>query len=348
MVQSRNNHRYVVWTGVLLAGASVLADERASAQRPEDPKARFLREAPAKWAEYKAFATQLQGEYRMTSVMTDPKQSTTTRTDRFKQGKGSAVFTWGQTKVIEGEVKPGSERVWGQNTKYSFELAPKEALGSGWVVSGLEIGSTKPLRLGRPVVDEALNAVTLQFRGGLPKHLAEICREPNFLLQQVTWADSQQHRHVRIEFAYKYILPGETDVRSLSGWALLDPEHYWHAIELFEVRQVKDYTGSYHFKFEFRNGSDGRPIIQRSTSVVDGKGGKGRVQRGTTTIEWDCRENATVPESECTLSAFGIPEPLDFAEEPRTNYILWLLGCALALFFLAGLFGYLKRRGTTS
>lgn len=317
---------------------------RITAQTPNDLKARFLREAPGKWAEYRTVAAHLQGEYTLTIVTTQPRPSTTARTDTFKQGTGCALFVWGRTKVIEGNLNSAGERLWGENSKYSFELAPK-APGAGWVVAGLEIGNTKPLRIGTPVTDAVLEAVTPQFRGGLPKSLAEVSQEKGFVMHKVAWAETGEKRYVRVEYEYRYMLPGDTDMRSISGWALLDPEQYWHATEIFETKKTKGYSGSYQTKYEFRNSADGRPIIRRSVSVVDGKDEKGKEHKRTATVEWKCREDASVAESQCKLSAFGLAEPLEFVDEPRPNYFVWLLGCAVFLFGLAALFGYLRRRG---
>src|SRR5207253_8101896 len=113
---------------------------------------------------------------------------------------------------------------------------------------------------------------------------------------------------VRLEFQYKESVSDA--IHTTSGWMTLDPEQYWQATESDVERKTKQSSGGYHVKYEFTKLEGDFPVIRRSTAQSQGFDAGGRQHLLRMTVEWNCREDAAVPEREFKLSAFGLAEPM--------------------------------------
>lgn len=290
----------------------LLCQTIASAQGDEDLKAILLRDAPKKWKEYRAIARKLQGHITLTVIQSEPSVMRLTRIDSFKQNGTSAIATHGLSNVIEGNPAevPKGEHTYGQNPKYSFDLA-RDGPAKNWVVAELVSGNGKFLKRfeDKPVVDYALSFATPQFQAGFGKPVAELLTDKAFRVKGVRRVEVGGKKLVRVEFEHKTTSKADSRVRSRVGWMTLDPERYWHMTEVVEHFTGPNYQFRNHSKYEVRDTKGGYPVIKRLESARNSTEAGDRKRASSAVFEWTLHEADSVPEREFKLSAFGLPEP---------------------------------------
>jgi hypothetical protein len=125
---------------------------------------------------------------------------------------------------------------------------------------------------------------------------------------------------------------------------------YFHAAEgwLLHSYLIEPGTGYrdrrptlFHFSYKVL---DGETVLQRNEVYRIGPGGV-QIPWGTHDYEW---ERASPPDSEFTLTQFGLPEAVNFAPRRSTPLYVWILSCAAGCAALAFLFRFLARRRTTA
>jgi hypothetical protein len=124
------------------------------------------------------------------------------------------------------------------------------------------------------------------------------------------------------------------------GTMTLDPAGYWTLIEGHFRTQDIIGTGITEIRIEYKV-DNGVPIPVRhyhTSSFSDG--GKSRMEY---TYDWSVPAGS-LPESEFTLSHYGLPEPVGVVWEKRTPVYVWLLVAAGVLLTLGIFFRWLARR----
>jgi hypothetical protein len=124
------------------------------------------------------------------------------------------------------------------------------------------------------------------------------------------------------------------------GTMMLDPAGYWTLIEgRFHIQDIIA-TGKIeiHIDYKFDNGV---PIPVRYYQT--GSRSNGTNFREEFTYDWSVPARP-LPESEFTLSHYGLPEPVGVVWEKRTPVYVWLLVAAGALLTLGIFFRWLARR----
>jgi hypothetical protein len=156
-------------------------------------------------------------------------------------------------------------------------------------------------------------------------YFPDVVGDADFSLQSAAPLTLDGEELVRIEFTAR---PKEWSTKARpkgtgwlplrKGWIVFDPERYWVIRECHVELQNSPQggsTGSMHGKFEYKEGRKGFPIVKRTVRKWDGG--------YQYTQEFDLTERDDVPESDFTLSAYGLPEPPE-VQQPRARSWLYL------------------------
>jgi hypothetical protein len=148
------------------------------------------------------------------------------------------------------------------------------------------------------------------------------------------------HFLVRLQYQYPY---GSSPVPVHSGWVLLDPEACW-CVRAYAVesRFTESLVVKAEGKHEYEKDASGFPLLKRLTEHVTVLDGSKTTADFEDNYSFSCRAESGIPESEFTLSAFGLPEPygVEFERPRRTP---WIFLGALACLALALVFGWVAR-----
>lgn len=262
-------------------------------------KNRFLTEAPPQWQVYESLSRNVQGVISSTSHPATGK----TKRRRFEcthNANSASILTQG----VEPET---SARLEVMNPKYAFSLSgrtPKK-----WELDRLDAdaaGGFKNLVTGGPPNRSVLTWIA---RGlVLEQHrLPEWVNEPQFVLKEVSTAKGERKDLMRVDFDYSPKNIMDSWVRG--GWMLLDPSRHWVLTEYqvgfdWEVDGKGTVTATYEYQ------ENGRfPIIKRSLTQYKGITQANKPWETRVLLEFDLYEKS-LSDSEFTLSAFGLPEPV--------------------------------------
>ena len=285
---------------------------------------RFLVEAPGNWQKYVEFAEHQQGGYHLQTV--DLLNGNRVIMESRCEIKQSGMC---QLRMdLSLDPRSPQDSLVAVNSKYAFKLARGNA-EAPWIVTRLEMGLDGPIA-SRFAQDPGYRSASPFLHIGHPFFLPELIKDENFLLNGVRLFASQGEQLVRLDFDYHPTTIENNPERG--GWALLDPGRYWIVRE-FELQaewpdQYKDgkptfiSKGTIWKKFEFEVNEAGFPVPTRIVRRQRGLGPIGPADlQSTTEHKW--RQRASVPETEFTLTAFGLPEP---KSNRHSILYLWLAG----------------------
>jgi hypothetical protein len=293
---------------ILLAVAGIGGQGRSSAQDDPSWKERFPAEAPPAWEKYRKRAKRLQGSIERSIVRLAPEHKVVYR-DHFemKQRDGCALYLAQDL----GDGDPPSEvgHVLSINHNYGFELR-RQTRAAPWVATnvatdlrnGMRFGSGSHPSDGVPYWANCPTTLAM-----IPKGEAIDIKDPGFALGRVTRVTRNYGQAVKVEFSYRNADKPQIP-SSIDGWVLYDPQHFWVVRECeaqYEWTSVKGSTASATVAYEYEETADGFPIPKRINKRVKNaaKGDESEFR-----YEFGLKE-ADVPESDFTLSAFGLPEP---------------------------------------
>jgi hypothetical protein len=246
----------------------------------------------------------------------------------------------------KGEVPEGDERVVLSNRQYSCSL--RRRLGTNqWLLEHIVMESDAKLPEMDGKVSEAVRGMTSShyvldgeflpeaIRSGV-LHLTRI--EPAYLMDGRTFT--------RFEYENKKARSGKQawSGQVVAGWVVLDPEAGWCIREQLYHRKYSDGLEECRSKYDYSVASSGYPIVRKIHLTCEGRTDKGEMYRIEAVTNLELTESDGPPESEFTLSAFGLPEPVGVVWEKKTPVYVWLLVAAGVLGMLALLFRWLARR----
>jgi hypothetical protein len=307
---------------------------------------RFVKEAPAQWQAYLDGAKDLQGS--ATSIFEEGGKVVRRFQAEFKQNKTCALL---RVENPSGKTRP--ESLYAMNAQYGFKLGRASA-EKPWAVLGEQLDLEKGYKLNPSGYSPAGN---VEFWLGMAHNifgrenslLPEVSKDGDFSVRSASPVLVDGQALVRVEFAARpkkwttKSHPNETDWMPLrGGWLVFDPEKYWVIRECHVEFQnwgagaadVRLMDG----KFEYKEGKKGFPVLKR---IVRGFPLSGSRQ----TIEFDLSEKDDVPDSDFTLSAFGLPEPAELkTARPQAWYIWAGLAGGVCLALGGGLRWMAKRR----
>lgn len=318
----------------LVGAGAVRADDQTPLAR------RFVKEAPPAWKSQQQFWLTLDSVSRYETRVRDAGGKWVVRrgTGAMKHCNGNMLDEWGET---EAGVYRGS--VVCENSEYHFHLL-RHGDGKPWVIRDVKKRSAEADEYWAYRVEFCKELAVAQAAPPLPN----VFHSRGF---RCVRADPEPggRGYVRVTFTN---VPETTPVsndRVKGGWVVLDPARYWVIVEseveldLGEKSKVEGFdkyavVNEYH-----KESSGGHPILAKS--LMTGKfWKKGKLwQEAEYHSTFESRERPSIPESEFTLSAYGLPEPHG-ARPKKTRWYLWLGGGAIACLALAVGVRLLRRR----
>lgn len=295
-----------------------------------------------KWKEYEVFSHSFQG---------------TARIQRIVNGKS-------QEYVLRYK----------QNRECALSIGPHQrdpsllfcSLGNPHYLAILDLSKTDPsnavLHKFTPITEnmgpDSILEVTswktsVHFYYGRTKWLRQAVSDPSFKVTKTAREIQNGQELVRVDHVYNYVLQlanRDTHVRA-QGTLWLDPSRCW-CIQRSKISSEVTDDGKRSADREEEvvcetiDHPSGFPILKNVTEHVKITNHKlKRNSGGTTKTEYELEVNNNVPDSEFTLSAFGLPEPagMEPVKKPIPIYV-WILLAAGVCGALAFAFRSLARR----
>lgn len=314
-------------------------------------KERFLTEAPRRWQDYLERGKCLQGtwHYTFANLAEEGKVYRRSRLE-FKQ-HGSCALVIDQNLL--GKSQTGTLK--SINSRYGF-LLRRSAPDKPWVLirHDLDLQDGWGLSHASPTV-AAQNWVGIHFlvNGTAMTYLPDVIKDADFSVRSAAPLVRDGRTLVRVEFDARpkqWRARGDAEATGWmplrEGWFLFDPERYWVLRECHAKQQEPEEDGTTSTvgaKLDYKEGRNGFPILTRIVRRSDGTL-QGKLMQMEHKAEFDLYEQDDVPESEFTLSAFGIPEPVELRASQKRRWYLWAAGAGILSIILGMVFQWRRRR----
>jgi hypothetical protein len=182
--------------------------------------------------------------------------------------------------------------------------------------------------------------------------LRQAVSNPSFKVTKAAKEIQNGQELVRVDYIYNYVMhraDQDHQVRS-QGSLWLDPSRCWcirRLKSLYEttIRGERSYHTEEEVVCETIDHPSGFPILKSRTDRFKMIGYKSKQKIDVTSkIDYDLEVNDRVPDSEFTLSAFGLPEPEgETVKKPIPLYVWIFIGAGVCVMLALG-FRYLARR----
>ena len=299
---------------------------------------RFRNEGLPKWQEYLRFARSLQ-----MSVSTEETGSVNGKPHHVTRKmvvKQSGVLSLTSTQESDGTTQRGS--VTAKNSQYGFRLN-RNSSTSGWLLKELIAPAGIPDTWVKYPQRGKLPVTAWGYRLDPLLWLPDVVSTNEFIVSGVKSVGSPAGIRARVEFRYQ---PNDRDNNAARvGWMDLDPERYWLMCD-YETRLISEQPGGNTLRahFEYRPDHLNRPIVDRITLSAKTDPGVSPSEDLEIVHECSATEQSSVPESEFTLSAFGLPEPNGVKWNTGTPWYVWLFAAAGVTLLAAFVLRRLARR----
>jgi hypothetical protein len=293
-----------------------------------DQTAAFLQDAQSHWQQYANFVQTLESSMTIISRSADTGEGgkSSTLVKRSTECYLSVVemthnFADGTSKYREGEVI-------GQNPQYVFTL--RKTVGNGpW----------KLIKLAKPTPStekKEANDGFLMVTGIQNQTLPKLAKQPGF---RVVVYERSSDNNIKVQF--RWDLSGYPD-RRLEGHLVLDPEHCWcvRSAETQDIFQGKVTTKT-SLRHEYES-NQGLPLARsRSLRSWFLSANDPKPENIETIINVVQKvPDPLPPNTDFTLSAFGLTEPPGVTWERPTPWYLWASGIAFACLII----GFVSKR----
>lgn len=336
--------------------ALALAPHIVWAQIDEELSRAFATEAPKAWIALKGDHSQVDAAGELVGVIVtgsadSGKHERTTRSFEFLENADCLRFVASKARgdvrlPVPEERRDWEKTAWGINRRYSFFLSYRGS-SSQWVMESLlhdpspEHAQNEALRR-RLATDWGHYAWSPWQAWGLA--FADVVRHPNFTLKGIQRVSANGKNYVVVEFGHN--LSVDEDERRKAGahlWILRGgkltfwPDEHWALVESkLEIEEGVPFTERTIIEYGEKLG-DARVLRSVSrASVFSGGSFEGKL----TFTRYVFRD---VPESEFTLSAFGLPD-IDRPGESSWGRYLGAAIVVLLLLITVWLFVRLRRR----
>lgn len=322
----------VVGTVYALIGANVLHGQQNVI--PE--------EVIQKWKEFERFSQTIQGTKRLTSTSTRVSQNKPiSSSDSYKQNRECALFSRSGTDA-SGVVPT---KWWTLvNPRYAASITTSTSDPDKVLLGDYKLNSVMDLSgTGFSAFDHIFFEVAPHFSYQRTR-LSQLVTKDHFTIKKILKTSLDGHELVQLDFSFD---DKKQQIHS-HGSLYLDTEQCW-CIRRIRESYVKEMKGKPFFKFEQTTEyqtvvhPSGFPLVKSQMAQDHGFSGNNKIE-STRKIDYEWEINDHVPNSEFTLSAFGLPEPVDVPWEKPTPWYLWFLAATVGCFALALLFRYLYRR----
>ena len=237
-----------------------------------------------------------------------------------------------------------NEEVLGHNTKYRFRLS-RSSKERDLVVKELE--QTPQLSLTTGVHYFRERQLTLQLVRLNLGHLSDLFASGAIQVRAIERVDFAGEPLIKVHFENTKVPGGPRSESMRSGYILLDPARDWicrvvdgerfnSAAEIARVHSRTVRT--------CQQDSSGTWLPKEVVSETRWELTNGEVLRSRYTAQYRLRVDRSSQEWQCTLSAFGLPEPYGVEWERPTPWWLYALISAGVLFVVAVIVSFWKRR----
>jgi hypothetical protein len=228
--------------------------------------------------------------------------------------------------------------VWGENSQYKFRLYRRNETRP-WVILDVTKFDEPPENADK-LKKEAVGLLFFEPYVGLP----ELYQSAGFELIDVSPEEGDNSDGL-VRVTFRYAPKDPTKDWQRSGVVVLDPSRDWviRRTELEEKRQVGNIkvTGKYTGRIDYKENGDQHVIKAETRKKIWNNGTV--VNEITMLGESELRPRKSIPESEFTLSAFGLPEP-HWARPKSKPWYLWFAIAGLVCLSLGGGVAWVKRR----
>jgi hypothetical protein len=222
------------------------------------------------------------------------------------------------------------ERVLGRNTRYHFDIRRKAEHDPYLLRYGGKQGGEPFETIKAKYMFSVFAPFCVNF-----KPLPEWFETPGFAVQSVAPVTREGKTYAQLRA--RYVTNKETvedGDAGFEGSLLLDPERYWCICEVnnkvhFRIRG-DEYDVPWQTVVNYGPPLKGMPVAHTVTHRIGGPPSK----RALTNETWTIRDlvHRKAPETEFTVSAFGLPEIFDDApSQPKSHLGLYLLSLGAAL-----------------
>lgn len=307
-------------------------------------KRRFLEEAPPRWNQYSERAKRFQGSMVELITVTGKSGSTVTKYEwEIKQSNGCMLLIE-QWHLVDDKPSTGG---WSRafNPNYGFVLHRRNA-SAPWAVTRY---SADLKASAFQAVAERVGIFTTcpyTFSFVFSELGTNIFEEEGLTLEKISSEFYDGRELVKVEFKYYPRKKNPMRYSLREGSVYFDPNRFW-VIDKFALQcdlprsEKRSMRRSLIGQYEYKLASGGLPIPKRVQLnwTIDEEAVVGQVE-----YDFSFREDS-VSESECTLSAFGFPEPFG-TPTPPSRWYLWAGGAGLLTLALG--FILIRLRQTTA
>lgn len=296
------------------------------------------------WKAYELFSRSLQGTARKTTVWDSGKTEHSTIV--YKQNRECVLICISDERKSTDLCRVGNPRYAASMNRSKldpsqvvldqFTQHPQGAF-PGYVGDRVSI-----FDLTRP-------AISPHFALGA-KALSQFVVDPSFKILKVSKESENGHELVRFDYTYSHDNSKKGAQVTGRGSIYLDPSRYWcvRRSVLSSAMTIKGLPFSdqkHEYEFEVVDHPSGFPLVKTRTSHDSYYSYKTKKRLvSNERIDYDWEVNDSVADTEFTLSAFGLPEPMGSKAPERPRAWLWLIAAAVGLAVLAVFFAWLKRR----
>jgi len=336
-----------VWASALLIGLGAWSGQAQELSGTEGLRL-LQQEALPRWREYEQHADRWVGTaiYQDEIKRADGKQRRRRSRYVVRQSAVGGVFEHYLEDYEPWEEAGRGDFAYGVNSRYAFWLEKTLSGtkgGGGWLLRMIdEGGEGKSFRGPESDFSVWKTIRWMKYRGidVLGKTLPELLEYQPFRVVGMRRVSREGRELWVVDFECPHAVDKPPPYFVQGGTMTLDPTGYWTLMEgRFHIQDIIA-TGKIeiHIDYKFDNGV---PIPVRYYQT--GSRSNGTKFREEFTYDWSVPARS-LPESEFTLSHYGLPEPVGVVWERRTPVYVWLFVAAGALLTLGIFFRWLARR----
>lgn len=306
-----------------------------------------------KWEDYERFARKLQGTMRHTAVVSEVGGAKEQRINRlvFKQNQNCASRSWSSSKENENST----EHVSIANPQYAADLKRSGANLGNVVLERFSEIPQRPKRGEKSVFEQVLSAVSPHFYLHSTIPLSQILVDPRFKILKMSKITENGRELVRMDFRDVDESQSNARFRHVfvnSGWVDLDPSRCWCIVRQkisreFTTNGKRQTYGEHEAELSTVVHPSGFPLVKKMTSrgtLHLYRDGKETTKNNRITADYEWEVNDRVPDSEFTLTAYGLPEPGGEPVKKSLPLYGWIILAAGICIGLAVGFRFLARR----
>jgi hypothetical protein len=305
----------------------------------------FDEEIISKWKAYEIFSRSLQGTVSGSGTL--PTGKSYNYVYHYKQNRECTCFN-------RMGSEPSFESWFISNPGYAAEIKRSKESPSDVILLNYAEDSGAPIFGGRASVSDVAFAGTSPHFSYGSFRLSELAFRPEFKAKNKSKEQFNGRDLVRVDYVYDQAVQRD-NLRQITthGFAYFDPSRSW-CIDRIQRNTQTINRGKVEMdevwddRYETTDHSSGFPLIKRQIHSMkrwDRRNpGPAKESSAESTIVYEFEVNDHVPDTEFTLSAFGLPEPRSDTVQKTTPLYIWILLGAAVCALLAFGFRYLARR----